>query len=349
MTWSTRIASVTVTLCAGLLGGVVFRLIGLPMPWLLGPIIGAAVAAMMGLPSGLPRWLRGSVLVVLGLMIGSTVHQSTLAHIARWPVSMSAVALYVTLCTGGMYAVLRRFGGFDPVTAYFAAAPGGFVAMTVIGGAFGGRERSIALTHAVRVVLVVFTIVLSYHLLLGISASPHTAGPAPVLGWHQWAELTLIGAAGWLLGRLLHLPSSAMLGPLLLFAATRVAGFNPPSMPRPPLLAAEVILGSGIGAGFAGATLRELRQSILISLAATGGMLGLSLAFSLALRAVTGIPVETLFLAFSPGGLSGVSLIALALGIEPAFVTAHNVLRVLLILFAGPLIFRVFKGSTPQT
>ena len=78
-----------------------------------------------------------------------------------------------------------------------------------------------------------------------------------------------------------------------------------------------------------------------LSLVATLGMLALSLLFSLALRPLTGMPFDALFLALSPGGLTGISLVALAMGIDPAFVTAHNVLRVLLILLAGPLVFRV--------
>jgi uncharacterized membrane protein AbrB (regulator of aidB expression) len=77
-------------------------------------------------------------------------------------------------------------------------------------------------------------------------------------------------------------------------------------------------------------------------------MLALSLLFSLALRPLTGMPLDALFLALSPGGLTGISLIALAMGIEPAFVTAHNVLRVLLILIAGPLVFRAVNARTQR-
>lgn len=341
-----RVPFAWVTLCAGLSGGALFQWIGLPMPWLLGSIIGSAASAMIGLPADLPRWLRDSVLVILGLMIGSSIHQSTLALISRWPITMAAVVVYVVLCTAGMYVVLRRFAGFDPVTAYFSAAPGGFIAMTVMGGAFGGRERSIALTHAVRIVLVIFSVVLSYHLLLGGRVTSHGAPVSAALMPIQWGALIAIGATGWLLGRLVRLPSSAMLGPMLLMGAVQLAGFHPPAMPRMPLLVAEWVLGSGIGADFAGASLREVGQSVAISLVGTAAMMVLSLVFSLVLEPLTGIPIETLFLALSPGGLSGISLIALALGIEPAFVTAHNVLRILLILLAGPLVFRLMGRAS---
>jgi membrane AbrB-like protein len=335
------------TLCSGLAGGALFNLFRFPMPWLLGAIFGAGTAAVAGLPAGLPRWLREGVLVVLGLMIGSTVHHATLAHLSRWPISMAAVALYVAVVTGTMYLFLRRFAGFDPVTAYFASAPGGFMAMTVIGGAFGGRERNIALTHGVRVVLVVFTIVFSYHLLLGVGTAPAATagagGPHFTLG--QGGELMVIGGAGWALGSLLRLPASAMLGPLLLMAVARLSSLvAPPSVPQFPLLLAEAVLGCRIGADFAGVQLRELARGMAMSLAATVWMLVLSLAFSLALRPLTGLPLDALFLALSPGGLTGVSVIALALGIQPAFVTAHNLLRLLLILLAGPVVFRLTKG-----
>lgn len=339
-----KAAQAALTLGAGIAGGTVFNLLGLPLPWMLGAILGAAAAAVAGLPLGLPRWLRNAVLVVVGLMTGSSIHPDTLAHLAHWPVSMAAVVLYVAACTASLYGFMRRFAGFDPVTAYFAAAPGGFMAMTIIGGAMGGRERSIALTHAIRVVLVVFTIVFSYHLLLGIHTLPASGNtPAATPTALQILLLLAIGAAGWGLGGLLRIPAAAMLGPLLLMAAAQLYGLPIPKIPQLPLLAAEVVIGSGIGADFAGVRPRELLRGMALSLIATSWMLALSAVFSLALVPLTGLPFATLFLALSPGGLSGVSLIAVALGIEPAFVTAHNLLRILVIMFAGPLVFRLIK------
>lgn len=333
---------VIATLACGVSGGALFAWLGLPMPWLLGAIVGAAAAAMAGLPARVPKGLRNLILVILGLMIGSSIHRDTLAHIARWPVSMTAVAVYVGVVITATYHFLRRFAGFDPVTAFFAASPGGILAMTVIGTAFGGRTRSIALTHGVRIVLVLFTIVFSYHLLLGVGSNLTAPGSGAVpLTANQIILLTVIGAVGWLLGALLRLPAGAMLGPLLLVAAAQLLGVKFSPLPAYPLLLAEVVLGSGIGADFAGVKPRELARGMMISLVATLGMLSLSLMFSLAVRELTGMPLDALFLALSPGGLSGVSLVALALGIEPAFVAAHNLLRVLLILIAGPLVFRM--------
>jgi uncharacterized protein len=330
-------AQALAALVAGAAGALVFSFAHMPVPWLLGSIAGAALAAMLGARVRTPRWLRDPVLAVLGLMIGSTLHGDAGLY-ARWPFTLAAVAAYVALVTATLYWFLRRFAGFDPVTAYFSAAPGGFMAMTVIGGALGGRERNIVLAHSVRLVLVVFTLVTAYHVALG--AGPARWVPLGTLGAREAALLVLLGGGGWWLARLARLPAAAMLGPMLAMAAASLAGVARAPLPTAPLLFAELVLGSGIGAQFSGIGPRELLRGGLIALLCTVYMLALSLLFAWTLAPLTGVAFPALLLALSPGGMSGVSLVALALGVEPAFVTVHNVFRVFLILLAGPLVFR---------
>ncbi len=331
-------AQALAALAAGAAGALVFSYAHLPVPWLLGSIAGTALAAMLGARIRTPRWLRDPVLAVLGLMIGSTLHATDPAAYARWPLTLAAVALYVIVVTATLYWFLRRFAGFDPVTAYFSAAPGGFMAMTVIGGAFGGQTRNIVLAHSIRLVLVVFTLVTAYHVALG--GAPPRWVPLGALGARDFTLLALMGGGGWWLARLARLPAASMLGPMVAMGAASLAGIAPAPLPTAPLLFAELVLGSGIGAQFSGIGLRELLRGGLIALLSTVYMLGLSLAFAWALAPLTGIAFPALFLALSPGGMSGVSLVALALGVEPAFVTFHNLFRVFLILLAGPMVFR---------
>jgi len=140
-----------------------------------------------------------------------------------------------------------------------------------------------------------------------------------------------------------------MIGPLVLMAVAKLSSL---ALPRPPgdlLVLAEWVLGSGIGADFAGVGLAELVRGAAVSVAATLWMLLMSVAFALALVPLTDQSPASLLLALSPGGLSGVSMVALALGIDPAFVTAHNVFRVLLILIVAPVVFRLAGGSRNDT
>ncbi|APZ42320.1 AbrB family transcriptional regulator [Acidihalobacter ferrooxydans] len=331
------------TLAAGVLGGYMLALAGLPLPWMLGAIAGASVAAVWGLETALPRWLRNGALVVIGLMLASSIHPGILKHIAHWPVSMTGVALYVVIATASLYALFRRFAGFDPTTAYFASAPGGLMAMVVVGAQLGGNEQKIALTHAIRVVFVVFIVVLGSHALFGINTqhSAAVASRSPTLT--QWSLLIMVGAAGWALGRLLRLPAAAMLGPLLVMAVARIGGVHFAPVPAPLFAVAQVVIGTGIGAGFAGISLRDLLRHALLSVLAAVWLLILSALLAWALERLTGLPFDALFLGLTPGGLSAISIIAIALEINPAFVIAHNLFRIILITFAAPVVFRVLR------
>lgn len=328
---------------AGALGGMVGSMVGLPMPWLLGAIAGTATAAFAGLPVTVSKRLRDAMLVLIGLMIGMRLTPQSLAHVGRWPVSLLGIAIYVVVVIAVLYWALRRWAGFDPVTAFFAAAPGGFMAMAMIGREQGGSVRNIALFHSIRVVLVVFSIVLSYHLLFGSGGGAGQYIPLTRINWGQAAGLAVLGFAGALFGLWLRLPAATMLGPLVLAACANLGGWLAVPMPTLPILLAEWVLGSSIGTDFAGVRLVQLARGLLVAAAATLFMLSLSVLFSIVLMPLTGMPFDALLLAFAPGGLSGVSLIALALGIEPAFVTTHTLLRVLLILLGGPLLFRLVK------
>ncbi|WP_163069368.1 AbrB family transcriptional regulator, partial [Acinetobacter baumannii] len=63
--------------------------------------------------------------------------------------------------------------------------------------------------------------------------------------------------------------------------------------------------------------------------------------FAFIVAHVSGFGVVTLALAYSPGGLAEMSLIAVALHAEVGFVAAHHIIRVFLIMISAPLVFRL--------
>ena len=54
--------------------------------------------------------------------------------------------------------------------------------------------------------------------------------------------------------------------------------------------------------------------------------------------------METL-LAFAPGGQAELTVLALIVGADMAFVIAHHVLRMVIVILGAPLFARVFKVS----
>jgi hypothetical protein len=59
------------TLALGTAGGALFHLLRMPLPWMLGALLLTMAGALSGLRLSLPRGLRGAMMMVLGVMLGS--------------------------------------------------------------------------------------------------------------------------------------------------------------------------------------------------------------------------------------------------------------------------------------
>ena len=145
-------------LVIGTVGGFVFNWLRMPLAWMLGACVFSTVAAFLGLRVGMRVRLRQGMIIILGVLLGSGFTPELLQRLGEWAVSLCVLTgmtmTGATLC----YAWLRRVTDWDKVTCYFAAMPGGLNDMTIMGGAMGGDERSIALAHALRILTVVLTI-----------------------------------------------------------------------------------------------------------------------------------------------------------------------------------------------
>ncbi len=74
-------------------------------------------------------------------------------------------------------------------------------------------------------------------------------------------------------------------------------------------------------------------------------LLGLTFAFAAGIAQATGLDIALLALAYSPGGLAEMSLVALGLALEPGVVVLHHLARVIMVLVAAPVFFRSNRGD----
>ena len=63
-----------------------------------------------------------------------------------------------------------------------------------------------------------------------------------------------------------------------------------------------------------------------------------------AATAATGIPYSHTLLAFSPGGLEAMVILAFALNLDPAYVGTHQIARFMVLSLAMPLVYRWLRG-----
>ncbi|MBB4286557.1 AbrB family transcriptional regulator [Roseospira goensis] len=342
------------TLGLGVGGGVVFQALGLPLPWMLGAITATTATAVAGVPLRVPAPLRLTMVSVLGVMLGSAFHPGIVAQMMAWWPSLLGLVGYVLLSTVAVMVYFRWVPRYDPVTAYFSAAPGGLTQMILLGGALGGDDRTIALNHGIRILLVVFTIPTGFAVLAGYERPD---GGAAMAAGGSAAMLTLVDAA-WLLGcavlgaglaHILRIPAGFMVGPMALSALVHGLGWTASSPPVPLVAAAQVVIGAAIGARFSGVPARAVARVFVGAIGSTAVLLAITLAFAGGLSLVTDLPPRELILAYAPGGVVEMSLISLALGVDVAFVSTHHIVRIMLVVLLAPLAFKLMGRVRPSS
>ncbi|MDH5410677.1 MAG: AbrB family transcriptional regulator, partial [Alphaproteobacteria bacterium] len=112
------------TFALGIAAGWLFSVTGMPLPWLTGPIAVIAALAIGGVPVHIPDWSRPAIFIMLGLIIGSRVDSRMVADLARWPVSLGLLVLYVPVAIATMFAYFRIVARADPNTALVSSSPG---------------------------------------------------------------------------------------------------------------------------------------------------------------------------------------------------------------------------------
>jgi membrane AbrB-like protein len=327
-----------------LVGAWVFLRLGMPLPWMLGPLTFCTVGAVLNLPIAAPKAVQPPMLVVVGVMLGSTFSPSVIGHLGLW--FPTAIGLLLNLIASAFVCVLyfRLVARFDPVTAYFSGVPGGLMEMITMGEEKGGDVRTIALVHSARLLLILLTIPFIIQLIGDVDFSRRgkvSIGGDLELALDAMLGLLLIGIVGVIFGHVSRLPAKYMIGPMAVSALVHILDWSNSAPPTFLVNTAQLVMGAAVGCRFLGAPHRELARVLLLSLGSIGLLLAVTLAFAYGVSQVSDYGTIPLFLAYSPGGLTEMSLVALALQLEVAFVAGHHLLRVAFVVAGAGLIAKL--------
>jgi uncharacterized protein len=290
-----------------------------------------------------PTRVRGAVVAVIGVLLGAGFTPALLAQIGSWSLTLAGLALYLAMSLVLLVPYFRKIGGFDRRTAYFAAMPGGLSEMVELAESAKADVPRVILAQSLRIVTTIAVIAIWFRWVQGLPVG-QVAGRA---GFADLAtvDLAILAAAaviGSALGLALRLPAPTLLGPMVISAVLHLTEVTKSAPPSELVVLAQVILGTILGTRFAGISARALGRAVGLSLGATLVMLALAIGFAFVLHHLTGQSSDQILLAYAPGGLTEMSLVALALNAEAAFVATHHVVRILMVIVAAPLLFRLW-------
>lgn len=329
------------TLVYAVVGGLVPGLSGLPAGYLSGSILAVAAAALAGRPMLVPASLTRAVFVVIGISLGAVVTPAMLHGMAAYPLSL-AVLLLAMACVGGCGAAyLRVVHGWHNTDAYLAASPGAMSQVLVLAAELGADLRAIAIVQSLRVVIIAVGLPAGLTLFgFGGHAARPPVGPLTFAVMDELGILVAASAAGAILAHRLRVPGGLMFGAMLTSGVLHGTGLIHAIFPPWVANAAGLVLGAMIGARFANMPLRMFANFLGAAFGSFAVAVAIAAVFGAVLVAALSLNVAEVMIAFAPGSVDAMMLLALALNLDPVYVGAHHVVRIIFVSLSLPLIAR---------
>lgn len=326
----------------GTVGGTVFFYLSMPLPWMLGAMLGTAIASFSGVRLEVDNRVRLGMMLVLGTLLGSAFSPEILDRAGEWSISLASLVVYIVLASLMVFWFYHRVAGIDSRTAFFSGVPGGLAEMIMLGMAAGADERKIGLAHTTRIFLVVMTLPLAFRAFGDFDADARARTTTALFDMNGFdvGLLAVCAVVGFFLAKLARIPAPQLTGPMIVSAGVHLSGLTDAAPPVIVVSLAQVILGSAVGARFSGMKLHEVARYLKFGAIATMMLLALTVVYSLILQQLMDVPFGAFILAFSPGGLTEMSLVALAMQIDIAFVATHHMVRIFIVVALTPYLFK---------
>lgn len=345
LTGGLPLAVILATFALGGVGGLLAMAAGLPLAMLLGSMVTTAAASMLGVrffgrAPVVPQKWRFALVPVIGVAIGASFPHDFIDQARQWWVTIAALFVFIPVAHALGYALFRKIGRLSPQTAYYAAMPGGFIESLDMGEKSGADMTMLIMLQFLRLILCIVMIPIGFSIFEGHavgSGSGMSMGPRAALTLFDVGVLGLLAVSGWFIASKLRMPAAVLAGPLLLSGLAHATGFTDAAPPFWTILVTQWVMGTSLGVRLAGFTKGQAGLAVMLSVTQVSLVLLVALGIALALAGPVGEPISAVILAFAPGGVTEMSLVALSLHLSAVYVTLHHLVRIILAVFVARL------------
>jgi uncharacterized protein len=329
------------TLAVAAVGGAVLGLAGVPAGWLSGSILAVAGAALAGRPMFIPTLLMRAIFVLIGISLGAVVTPETLHGMATYPLSIVVLLLAMIVISVGGAGYLQLVHGWGKVDAYLAAAPGGMSQVLALGAELGGDLRAIAIVQSIRVVVIAVGLPAGLSVLdLVGHAPPRPTAALSIAVLDELAILVAVSSVVAVVAYRFRFPGGLLFGAMMSSAVLHGTGMIHAVMPWWVANTAMVAMGAVTGSRFANTPLRLLLNFITAAFGSFAVAVAIGAVFAAVLIGVLSLRAAEVMIAFAPGAVDAMMLLALALNLDPVYVGAHHLTRIFFVSLMMPLVAR---------
>jgi membrane AbrB-like protein len=356
--------TVAVVLIFGSVGVIVGYRLPVPAGLLLGTLvavgIGGVGVTLLGLPQlSVPPGTYSLLQILLGMLVGFRMTREGLREGARALLPASLLAVVMISASIGAALVAVPLTSLDPVTALFAAGPGGLTEMTALGASFGADGAAVASVQLVRVLLAVAVVDLvlqrighkGEELDSGEESESKGGDGGQDNAPDRWAEhkgdlKNLAVAAPWgivggLFGIATSLPAGGIIGALVCSAAFRLLAKRPVPVGTFQV-GVQAISGVVIGLGISGDFLAQIPRLAGAGALIISTQMVLWFAMSWLVVRFFRYDLPTATLAPSPGAMSAVISTAVESGADTVVVTFIHLVRLNAVIIVVPVLVSLF-------
>lgn len=344
-------------LISALLGGGIFALFHMPLPWLLGPIAVTMIGSnLLKLNFFCPVFIRNIGLLLIGYAMGASFTGNILTLIAAqlpWMLLMTVMTLL--FCFFLAY-VNSKIAKVDYLTILTGSMPGAFSQMIVLAEEIEGINLAVVtFFHVIRLLMIVLIIPLMVFSPLFSTGNALISGDAVFLQEWQWKSLfpnvlifAVVAVLCALLGKKIRLPTPYLLGPVIGTAALCLIGLQSFSLPPIMTNISQLCVGCYIGLLLKPQQMANMSKVVACAILNGLFLILFSWALSQVLVLLHGIPSETSFLCLAPGGMDQMGIIAHEKGAILSLVTCYQMFRsFFILLFMPPLLKLLWKYKHP--
>lgn len=336
--WQQRI----VFILAAATAGYAADWVGLPLPWMIGPLLLTAAVGLADRHAPQHESYRpvGQLIVAtaVGLYFTPAALHETVAN-----AGLMVGAACLTIGAGFIAALLLyRLTRCDGTVAFFASMPGGPAEMALLAERWGAPGAPVIFAQTLRIVFIVLLIPAGLVFVAGLEL-PEVRQAAEVNTLGLVALYALAAGGTYVMARA-GVPNCNFLGPLAVAALISMFGFHLSGVPIWLLSAGQVILGIALGSKF---TREQFRRDAVFARASVITTAVLLLQCGLIAFGIWLLFGERAFpsylLATAPGSVTEMALTAKLLGQGVAMVTAYHLVRIFIVIPLAPLLYRLFR------
>ena len=341
-----------VTVAAGYLGAYIMEKIRMPVPYMIGSMLGVALLNIVFKESYLPSFSKVVAQSVSGCFIGLSLTRNDLKGIRQLFAPALVLVCFFLLFTGIMGLTLSGLFHLDKATAFLVAIPGGVTEVSLMAAEFGAEPSTVSFIQTFRL----FTVYMIFPAMISFFSRRVPREEVEAL---QLEEDTIrkdtfidrimpdsmilrqiitvsIAIIGGFLGKASGIPAGT-----LSFAILFTIGLNlnckKAVLERKYKKFAQLLSGCLIGRSMTAAMILNIRNLLLPTAVLMSGYIITNILLSYLMSKTRKIDFISAMFASSPGGASDMALIATELGGESPKIAILQIVRLLTCYTIFPL------------